>query len=123
MLREEEYSNKQQSRSSSPKRSPSKSQSTLQKGMFMMTITTISPKNHFKKILALTKDKLLDQRSCNWMHGFYQVKKYKLFSLKTVTCMKLLPEMLSKKKDEDMLKLKSTIFKLKSLYESHIKST
>jgi len=27
----------------------------------MMTITTISPKNHFKKILATTKDKQLDQ--------------------------------------------------------------
>jgi len=33
----------------------------------MMTITTISPKNHFKKILATTKDKVLDQTSCNWL--------------------------------------------------------
>lgn len=33
----------------------------------MMTITTISPKNHFKKILATTKDKVLDLKSCNWL--------------------------------------------------------
>ena len=37
--------------------------------------------------------------------------------------MKLLPEIFAKKKDEDTLKLKSTIFKLKSLYESHIKNS
>lgn len=89
----------------------------------MMTITTISPKNHFKKILALTKDKTLNQQSCNWLYGFSQIKKYKLFSLKTVTCMKLLPEIFAKKKEEDTLRLKSTIFKLKSLYESHIKNS
>ena len=72
----------------------------------MMTITTISPKNHFKKILSLTKDKLLDQNSCNLLQGFYQVKKYKLFSLKIVTNMKLFPEYINKKKEDDLLKLK-----------------
>eukprot|EP00347_Sterkiella_histriomuscorum_P021865 403332497 len=120
-LREDESTNLNRSRSPSPKRSPSKSQSTLQqKGLFMMTITTISPKNHFKKILALTKDKILDQGTCNWLQGYYQVKKYKLFSLKILASMKVLPEMIAKKKNEDLLRLKSTIFKLKSLYQSHL---
>ncbi|CDW78910.1 UNKNOWN [Stylonychia lemnae] len=124
MLREEECSNKNHSRSSSPKRSPSKTQSTLQqKGLFMMTITTISPKNHFKKILASTRDKILDQKSCNWLQAYYQVKKYKLFSLKTVTSMKPLPEFLQKRKEDDIIKLKQTIFKLKALYQSHIDKT
>ena len=82
-----------------------------------MTITTISPKNHFKKILACTRDKVLDQQSCNWLQGFYQVKKYKLFSLKTVICMKLFPEYLKKKQEDEMLKLKQIIFKLKALYQ------
>ncbi len=120
-LREEECIKVQNhSRSSSPKRSPIKTQSTLQqRGLFMMTITTISPKNHFKKILASTKDKNLDQKSCNWLQAFYQVKKYKLFSLKTATTIKLFPEYLNKRKEDEILKLRQTIFKLKSLYDSH----
>ena len=82
------------SRSPSPKRqsgSPVKASSTVPQkgsGLFMMTITTISPKNHFKKILSSTKDRTLDQHSCNWLQAFYQIKKYKLFSLKTVSSMK-----------------------------------
>jgi hypothetical protein len=72
----------------------------------MMTITTISPKNHFKKILASTRDKILDNTNCNWMQAFYQVKKYKLFSLKSVICMKLFPEYINKRKEDEILKLK-----------------
>ena len=80
-----------------------------------MTITTISPKNHFKKILATTKDKVLDQKCCNWLQAYYQVKKYKLFSLKTTSSMKLYPEFLSRKKEDEILKIKQTLFKLKAL--------
>ena len=72
----------------------------------MMTITTISPKNHFKKILASTKDKVLDQKSCNLLQAFYQTKKYKLFYLKAASSMKFVPEYINKRKEEDFLKLK-----------------
>jgi len=85
-----------------------------------MTITTISPKNHFKKILALTKDKVLDQKTCNWRQAFYQIKKYKLFSLKYAICIKLFPEYLQKRKEDEILKLKQTIYKLNALYKSHV---
>lgn len=85
----------------------------------MMTITTISPKNHFKKILASTKDKVLDQQTCNWMQAFYQIKKYKLFSLKTASSMKFMPEYINKRREDEMLKLKQTVYKLKSLMKLH----
>jgi hypothetical protein len=81
----------------------------------MMTITTISPKNHFKKILASTKDKVLDQSSCNLLQAFYQAKKYKLFYLKTASSMKFMAEYQNKRRDEECLKLKQTVFKLKAL--------
>jgi hypothetical protein len=89
----------------------------------MMTITTISPKNHFKKILATTKDKVLDDTTCNWLQAFYQIKKYKLFSLKTASSMKLIPEYINKRRDEDCLKIKQTVFKLKALLKAHIEKT
>ena len=72
----------------------------------MMTITTISPKNQFKKILASTKDKVLDQTSCNWLEAYYQMKKYKLFNLKTVSSTKFIPEYMNKWREEEALKLK-----------------
>ena len=81
----------------------------------MMTITTISPKNHFKKILAQTKDKVLDQRSCSVLQAFYQTKKYKLFYLKSASSMKFVPEYQNKRKEEECLKLKQTVCKLKVL--------
>lgn len=85
-LREEERIKQQlqlqmsaNSRSPSPKRhgghsSQIKTQTTIQQkggGLFMMTITTISPKNQYKKILATVKDKTMDQHSCNWLQAFY----------------------------------------------------
>jgi hypothetical protein len=98
------------SRSPSPKRQVGqiKTQSTIQQkgGLFMMTITTISPKNHFKKILSQTKDRVLDQRSCTVLQSFYQTKKYKMFNLKTASSMKLVPECQNKRKEEECLKLK-----------------
>ena len=89
----------------------------------MMTITTISPKNHFKKILATTKDKVLDQTSCNWLQAFYQIKKHKLFYLKTASSLKFVPEYFNKRRNEDCLKLKQTVFKLKALMKAHIETT
>jgi hypothetical protein len=85
----------------------------------MMTITTISPKNHYKKILASVKDRVLDQQSCNWLQAYYQIKKYKLFSLKTASSMKFMPEYLNKRREEELFKLKQTTFKLKALLHSH----
>ena len=79
-----------------------------------MTITTISPKNHYKKILAATKDKILDQDSCNWTAAYYTIKKYKLFHLKNALSIKLLPESLRQKKEDQILKLRLLIYKLKS---------
>lgn len=117
------------SRSPSPKRQgigQIKTQNTITQkggGLFMMTITTISPKNHFKKILATTKDKVLDQKTCNWLQAFYQIKKYKLFYLKTASSMKFIPEYLNKRRDEDCLKLKQTVFKLKALLKAHTDKT
>ena len=81
----------------------------------MMTITTISPKNHFKKILAQTKDKIMDQRSCTVLQSYYQTKKYKLFYLKSASSMRLVTEYLNKRREEECLKLKQTVFKLKAL--------
>lgn len=88
-----------------------------------MTITTISPSNHYKKILAATKEKVLDNSSCNWLQAFYQIKKYKLFYLKTASSMKLIPEYINKKRYEDCLKIKQTVFKLKALMKAHIEKT
>lgn len=85
----------------------------------MMTITTISPKNHFKKILSQTKDRVLDQRSCTVLQSFYQTKKYKMFYLKTASSMKLVPEYQNKRKEEECLKLKQSVFKLKALLKLH----
>jgi hypothetical protein len=81
----------------------------------MMTITTISPKNHFKKILASTKDIILDKTNCDWLGAYYTVKKYKLFSLKPAISIKLYPEYLSMKSEEEVLRLTQTIFKVKAL--------
>lgn len=89
----------------------------------MMTITTISPKNHFKKILASTKDKILDQKTCTWLYAFYQIKKYKLFSLKTASSMKFIPEHVNKRREEEILKLKQTVFKLNALLKTHTTKT
>ena len=85
----------------------------------MMTITTISPKNHFKKILSQTKDRVLDQRSCTILQSFYQTKKYKMFNLKTASSMKIVPEYQNKRKEEECLKLKQSVFKLKALLKLH----
>lgn len=70
-----------------------------------MTFTSISPKNHFKKILTLTKDKNLDSKSCNFLNAYFQIKKYKLFSLKQLTSFKLYLEYYQRKKNEEIIKL------------------
>ena len=42
----------------------------VKRGSFIMTITTISPKNNFKKLLSLAKDKELNIKTCSWIRAF-----------------------------------------------------
>ena len=35
-----------------------------------MTFTTIRPKNQFKKLLALAKDKEMHMGTCSWVRAF-----------------------------------------------------
>lgn len=61
----------------------------------------------------------MDQQSCNWLQAYYQIKKHKLFSLKTASSLKFIPEYINKRREEELLKLKQTSFKLKALLNSH----
>ena len=71
---------KEQGESISPPRSPTKlPKNAVKRGSLIMTFTTISPKNQFKKLLSLAKDKELDQGTCSWIRAFYNVKRHKLF--------------------------------------------
>jgi hypothetical protein len=36
-----------------------------------MQVTTISPKNQFKQIINQVKNKELDQKTCNFMQGYF----------------------------------------------------
>ena len=65
----------------------------------MITFTTISPKNHFKKILSHTKARVLDQRSCTFLQFLYNINKYKIFKLKTASSMKIVYEYQNKFKE------------------------
>ena len=42
----------------------------VKRGSFIMTFTTISPKNNFKKLLLLAKDKDLNNGTCSWIRAF-----------------------------------------------------
>jgi hypothetical protein len=54
-----------------------------------MTVITISPKNQFKKLAVLAKDKELNANTCSWLRAFQNVKRHKLFSLKFTSTVKL----------------------------------
>lgn len=60
----------------------------VKRGSFIMTFTTISPKNNFKKLLALSKGKDLNTDSCSWIRAFQNVKRHKLFQLKSCATVK-----------------------------------
>jgi hypothetical protein len=47
------------------------------------------------------------------------MKKYKLFSLKTASSMKFIPEHVNKRREEEILKLKQMVFKLNALFKTH----
>ena len=65
-----------------------KAAAPVKRGSFVMTFTTISPKNNFKKLLALAKDKDLNAGSCSWIRAFQNVKRHKLFQLKSCATIK-----------------------------------
>ena len=70
-----------------------------------MTFTTISPKNQFKQLLALAKDKEMHMGTCSWIRAFQNVKKHKLFQLRqTQTCDPVL-NLHTRRKQEDLLRL------------------
>jgi len=56
----------------SPPKSPVKAHSGIRrKGTLgTMTFTTISPKNQFKQLLALAKDKEMHMGTCSWIRAF-----------------------------------------------------
>jgi len=112
--------------SSSSNKSPSPDRATKfnyqfdqqnHKGLVMMTMATISPKNHFKKIQAGARDRLLDQNSCSWVHAFHNVKKYKLFSLKQASSVSIGPEFVKQKSQGEILRLRTWIQKLEGLLQ------
>ena len=71
----------------SPPKSPAKPHTGIRRTgtLGAMTFTTIAPKNQFKQLLALAKDKELHIGTCNWIRAFNNVKKHKLFQLRTTT--------------------------------------
>lgn len=56
---------------------------------FVMTFTTISPKNQFKKLAAQAKDKELNANTCSWIRAYQNVKRHKLFQLKFTSSVSL----------------------------------
>ena len=70
----------------------------VKRGSFIMTFTTISPKNNFKKLLALSKGKDLSTESCSWIRAFQNVKRHKLFQLKSCTTVRPVNSMDAKRR-------------------------
>lgn len=66
-----------------------------------MTFTTISPKNQFKQLLALAKDKEMNTKTCSWIRAFYNVKRHKLFQLRYSTTTMPFANQIKRKKQED----------------------
>jgi len=82
-----------------------------------MTFTTISPKNQFKQLLALAKDKQMDMGTCSWMRAFYNVKRHKLFQLRYTTTCAPYANQTNKRKHEEQLKLELQLHKYRSYAE------
>lgn len=70
-----------------------------------MTFTTISPKNQFKQLLALAKDKEMHMGTCSWIRAFHNVKKHKLFQLRYTTSCRPFANQAGRKKQEESLRL------------------
>ena len=71
-----------------------------------MTITTISPKNNFKKLLSLAKDKELNIKTCSWIRAFQNVRRHKLFQLRSLATLKPVTHLDMKRRQDELLKLK-----------------
>ena len=82
------------------------SQGIKRQGTLAMTFTTISPKNQYKKILSLAKDKQLNNQTCNMVRGYQNVKKHKLFQLRAVSTLKPVDHMLRQRQKEEVLKIR-----------------
>ena len=54
-----------------------------------MTFTAVVPQNQYKKVVALSKDKELDGNTCSWQRAYQNVKKYKLFQLRSTCSIRL----------------------------------
>ena len=82
-----------------------------------MTFTTISPKNQFKQLLALAKDKEMHMGTCSWLRAFNNVKKHKLFQLRyTMTCEPLVNQN-KRRKQEELLRLHLQLHKYQAFVE------
>ena len=80
-------------------------------------MTTISPKNQFKKLALLAKNKPLNQNTCHFMRAFNNVKKHKLLQLKGLNSIKLQPSMYDRRRHEELLRVTLTLYKLKAYIE------
>lgn len=89
--------------------------------MGAMTFTTISPKNQFKKLLTLVKDKEMSMGTCSWTRAFQNVKRHKLFQLRQVTTLVPFAIQAKRKKQEELLRLQLHLHKYRA-YESALKN-
>lgn len=83
-------------------------------GSFKFTMTTISPKNQYKKLALVAKNKPLNQVTCHWMRAFNNVKKHKLLQLRSTLSIKLQPAFQDKRRHEDLLRVNLTLYKLRA---------
>ena len=79
-----------------------------------MTFTTISPKNQFKKLLALAKDKDMHMGTCSWIRAFYNVQKHKLFHLRFTTTCEPATNQTKRRKQEELLRLRLHLHKYRA---------
>ena len=76
-----------------------------------MSMTSIAPKNHFKKIASKAKGRELNAENTSWLNGFYHCHKYDLFSVKTVKTTALVDDYFDR--DKLVQSLHSRISKIK----------
>lgn len=68
-------------------------------------------------MVTLVKDKELDSRSCSWMRAFQNVKKHKLFQLRCTTTHTPLINQMSRRRQEELLRLNLQLHKYRSYVE------
>jgi hypothetical protein len=80
-----------------------------------MTVTTISPKNQMKKIVAFAKEKNLDQKTCSWQRTYQNVKKHKLLGLKHTCNIRLTENYMRARRENDLVRLQLQLYKTKAM--------